>query len=258
MKAIEISDEYLVRDSGTSDGSQDKYYKDGIWYKQDFYGGEGYCEYLCSNILKLSGIADDKYVSYREVTINGIKGCESDDFLTTKEEFITLYRLYANVKGNDISTIIQRMDYDDAIEYVISFVKEQTDLDIRRYLANTFAFDRMTRNTDRHMNNLGVIFNGDSFREAPIFDNGKSLLVGQTKEYENLPISVRLKKCYSKAFSPSYDLNYKYLKEYSDMKFEWEEIKRFLDDEPDSIHTNALRYLVSSYSKAEGDILPQS
>ena len=42
QKTIEeftISDEYLVRTSGTSDGTQDKYYKDGLWFKLDLLSG---------------------------------------------------------------------------------------------------------------------------------------------------------------------------------------------------------------------------
>ena len=247
MREINIGDEYLVRKGGTSDGSQDKYYKDGIWYKQDFYGGEGYCEYLCSNILKASNLEEGRYVSYKEVVINGIKGCESENFLVESEEFITLYRLYANVKGGDIAGFLQRMDYDDAIEYVISFVKEQTDLDIRSYLADVFALDLITRNTDRHLNNLGVIFDGKDFRTAPIFDNGKSLLVGQDKKFENLSIPERIKNSYAKAFSPDYELNFKYLRDYSTLKVDLEKFNRFINNEPDNIHISALKYLFDKY-----------
>ena len=40
IPAIEIDERYLVRDSGTSDGTQIKYFKDNKWYKVDRYGGE--------------------------------------------------------------------------------------------------------------------------------------------------------------------------------------------------------------------------
>ena len=247
MKAVEISDAYLVRDSGTSDGSQDKYYQNRIWYKQDYYGGEGYCEYLSSSLLRVSRFDSSKFVSYREVNINGIKGCESDDFLLDGEEFITLYRLYSNVKGGDIASVLQRMDYDDAIEYVLSFVREQTGLDIREYLANTFALDRIIRNTDRHLNNIGVIFDGNTFRTAPIFDNGKSLLVGQNKKFEDFSVAERIKHCQAKAFSPDFDLNYNYLKDASTIKIDWDNLITFLNHEPENLHSNALRYLITKY-----------
>ena len=35
-----IDDAFLVSMSGTSEGTQIKYYKDGYWYKKDSFGGE--------------------------------------------------------------------------------------------------------------------------------------------------------------------------------------------------------------------------
>lgn len=40
-----ISDEYIVIQSGTSEGSQIKYRKDNYWYKKDNRGHEGRTEY---------------------------------------------------------------------------------------------------------------------------------------------------------------------------------------------------------------------
>ncbi|CBK75069.1 hypothetical protein CIY_24330 [Butyrivibrio fibrisolvens 16/4] len=40
LPKIEIGPEYLVMESGTSDGTQIKYFKDNNWYKIDRYGGE--------------------------------------------------------------------------------------------------------------------------------------------------------------------------------------------------------------------------
>lgn len=45
-----ISDEYIVIQSGTSEGSQIKYRKDNYWYKKDNRGHEGRTEYLCSKL----------------------------------------------------------------------------------------------------------------------------------------------------------------------------------------------------------------
>ncbi len=49
-----ISDEYIVIQSGTSEGSQIKYRKDNYWYKKDNRGHEGRTEYLCSKLLSFS------------------------------------------------------------------------------------------------------------------------------------------------------------------------------------------------------------
>ena len=178
---IEIDSRYLVTDTGTSDGTQIKYFFENKWYKVDRYGGEGEVEALASKTMELSGFAPNHYVHYDEVLINGEKGCVSENFLKLGESFITLYRLHMNITGQDPAAVTSKMDYDDAIEYMISFVQNKAGIDIREYLANTLTLDALILNEDRHYNNLGIIFSEDTPRCAPIFDNGKSLFVGNTR-----------------------------------------------------------------------------
>ena len=120
MRSVELGEEYLVNEKGTSDGNQDKYFKDGIWYKTDHFGGEGSHEFIASMLLNCSDLSSDEYVSYEQVMINGKKGCSSKSFLNDNEEYVSLYRLHQNIKGNDIASVLQRMDFDDQAEYVIS------------------------------------------------------------------------------------------------------------------------------------------
>lgn len=209
-----IDDSYLVRTSGTSDGTQDKFFKDNLWFKLDRYGGEGLAETAASIILKESGLESFSFVEYTPCLINGKNGCYSRDFLSEDESFITLYRLYKNVTGRDLAQVCSKMDYDDAIEYVINFVKQQTNLDIHEYLANTFALDKIILNEDRHFNNLGIIYTGTSFKTAPIFDNGKAFLIGNKSAKEKSTLEEKIKTAYSKSFSPAFELNVKYLKNY--------------------------------------------
>ena len=215
-----ISDEYLVRASGTSDGTQDKFFNDGLWFKLDRHGGEGIAETTASLILKASGLAASKFVEYFPCVINGKNGCYSKNFLKKDESFITIYRLYKNVTGRDLAQACATMDYDDAIEYVINFVRQQTDLDIHEYLANTFALDKAILNEDRHFNNLGLIYDGTKFKSAPIFDNGKSFLIGNKKAAEQSSLQKKIRTAYAKSFSPSFDINYKYLKTYATIKID--------------------------------------
>ncbi|MBP5442029.1 MAG: hypothetical protein J6Y60_02205 [Treponema sp.] len=208
-----IDDEYLIRTYGTSDGTQDKFYKDGFWFKLDRYGGEGLAETAASIILKEGGLSPSQFVEYLPCVVNGKNACYSKNFLKDDESFITFYRLYKNVTGRDLAQVCSTMDYDDAIEYVMNFVKQQTNLDIHEYLANTFALDRVILNEDRHFNNLGIIYDGTEFKTAPIFDNGKSFLIGNKRAIEENSLQDKIKTAHSKAFSPSFELNYKYLKE---------------------------------------------
>lgn len=218
-----ISDSYLVRTSGTSDGTQDKFFKDNKWFKLDRYGGEGLAEYTASQILKLNGMNSAQYVDYTPCFINGKLGCYSTNFLSENESFITLYRLYKNVTGRDLATVCSKMDYDDAIEYVINFVNTQTKVDIHEYLANTFILDEVILNEDRHFNNLGILYNETDFRTAPIFDNGKSFLIGNKRG-----------AAYAKIFSPNFSINSKYLSKYATLKIS----KNVLEQLDDSIPEN--------------------
>ena len=225
---ISIDSRYLITESGTSDGTQIKYYYENRWYKIDRYGGEGSCEELVSHILKLSDFDQDEYVSYKSVRINNENGCVGDDFLSSDETFITLYRLHFNICGTDPAGVTSKMDYDDAIEYILDFVKKNTKLDISTYLANTFVLDALILNEDRHFNNLGLIYDGTGFRTAPIFDNGKSLFIGNMKYDPHKNMIDNKSKSFAKAFSGSFELNRSYLESKSTLKLNIPAIKKYL------------------------------
>ena len=228
LPKIELGSEYLVLDSGTSDGTQVKYYKDNKWYKIDRYGGEGQVEELASQVLSFSNLSKCDYVEYSQIVINDEMGCVSDNFLGPNESFITLYRLYSNIKGGDLARITSLMDYDEAIDFVLDFVDMNTGIDLREYLANTFSFDELILNEDRHFNNLGLIYDGDGFRPAPIFDNGKSLFIGNTKYDLQKPIEDNKKNAFAKAFSGNFELNKSYLRKYCTIEFDFSRIQRYL------------------------------
>ena len=171
MKSINLDEQYRVQIDGTSDGAQDKYYYQGTWYKTDSFGGEGKNEVLASQILACTDIKD--YITYEEVKINDVNGCCSSSFLKADEEYVSIYRLHRNIKGTDIAGVFSKMDFDDQADYIIDFVKKETGVDINHMLGELFWLDGIILNEDRHFNNIGLIFDGNSFRPAPIFDNGK-------------------------------------------------------------------------------------
>ena len=225
---VSIDARYLITDTGTSDGTQIKYYCDNKWYKIDRYGGEGLCEELASHIFKLSHFNPEEYVDYQSVTINDESGCVSDSFLKEDEDFITFYRLHSNITGKDPASITSTMDYDDSIEYIIDFIKKNTKVDVTTYLANTFILDALILNEDRHFNNLGLIYNGTKFHPAPIFDNGKSLFIGNKKYNPDKDIKENKKKAFAKAFSGSFELNRSYLENKATFKPDIKAIQKYL------------------------------
>ena len=228
LHRIEIEPQYLVTDTGTSDGTQIKYYNEKKWYKIDRYGGEGLCESLVSKILELSEYDENNFVHYDPIIINGEPGCVSNDFLSEKERFISLSPLHMNIIGTDPAVPTSKMDYDDAIEYIIDFVRSSTGLDITGYLADTFVLDALILNEDRHFNNLGIIFDGKEYRSAPIFDNGKSLFIGNSRYNRSKSISENKKNAFAKAFSGSFNLNRDHLSNYASLSPDIGKIKQYL------------------------------
>ena len=159
-------------------GTQPKYKENGYWYKLDHVGLEGLAEELSSIVLSCSTLPDNvSYVEYEQCIIGDKKGCRCANFLNDGEEFVSFDILYKNKIGRNfsddvfkISTIQERFDY------IVAFIKNETNLNIENYLKSILTLDAFILNPDRHYGNLGVIMRSDgSFKYAPIFDNGQGL-----------------------------------------------------------------------------------
>lgn len=236
-----ISEKYLVQMSGTSEGSQRKYFKDGYWYKEDHSGCEGLAEYLVSRLLTFSDLPESDYVLYEQGFINDKAGCRSRDFLQDGDELLTLYRLYYNEFGQDLSAVINKMnDVQMRIEYTLKFVRECCGIDITEYLARVITLDRITLNEDRHLNNLAVIFNGEGYRPAPIFDNGVSLLTANRSVNWHFPIEENVKRVVARPFSGSFDAMYQCLG--NAITFRVKDALEWLSTEPQSTEKDVLQY----------------
>ena len=242
----EIGNEFIVIQEGTSEGTQIKYRKDGFWYKKDNRGHEGRAEYLVSKFMEFTSLKTSEYVTYEEGTINGSSGCRSRNFLTGEEELITFYRLYYNEVGKDLSKVIGNMDtMEERIEYVVSFIKESCELDVKEYLSKIFMLDMICLNEDRHLNNLAIIMNGDKFTPAQIFDNGIALLTANQSVNRHFPIADNVKRVVARPFSGSHEKMMEYFgKVFSvdvNSALDW------LDTEPDSMERNVLKYQIERY-----------
>lgn len=245
-----ISTEYLVQMTGTSEGSQRKYFKDGYWYKEDHSGLEGLTEYLVSRLLTFSSLPETDYVIYEQGFINGKSGCRSRNFLRDGEELITLYRLYYNEFGQDLTAVINRMrDAKMRIDYTLKFVRECCGIDIAEYLARVITLDRIVLNEDRHLNNLALIFNGTDYRSAPIFDNGVSLLTANRSVNWNFPMEDNVERVVARPFSGSFDTMYQCLG--NAINFQVDDALKWLSTEPQSMERDVLMYQLRT--KAAGE-----
>lgn len=182
MKEYCLSDTYLIGKSGGSSGVQEKYYREGYWYKVDAAGREGLTEHLVSLLLRRSSLDKNSYVYYEWCKINGRFGCRSQSFLGDNESFISMSSLCSIVYKKDLDRLLYECGTAEKRLGVLLEIGEDIGLDLSGYLKRLFFLDMLICNRDRHVRNFGVIFNSQSksYRAAPIFDNGQSLNTGMT------------------------------------------------------------------------------
>ncbi|MGN0495118.1 MAG: hypothetical protein ACI4GW_02705 [Lachnospiraceae bacterium] len=238
MEKITLGNECLVCIDGTSDGTQDKYYQNGIWYKTDRYGNEGFNEELVSQILRCTNLPVHDYVLYHQIKINNEPGCYSKSFLKENEEYISIYRLHRNVAGIDIATKFSSMDFEEQADYVVSFVKKETGVDISKQLGDIFLIDKLIVNDDRHFNNIGFIFDGNEFRLAPIFDNGKSFFCGNPKYKESNSYKDNMRMVRFRPFTATIGMMQQRFP--SEIQFDWEKVNSLLENLESKKHKDIL------------------
>ena len=83
---------------------------------------------------------------------------------------------------------------------------------------------------------------GEGYREAPIFDNGKSLLTGERIDFRGVSISDAVKKVYSKSFSSKHMLNYNLLKEHCTISLDKHKLLLALAEQENSLQKQVLEH----------------
>jgi hypothetical protein len=247
MFSEQMEESYIVTQAGTSEGTQVKYYKDGFWYKKDSRGHEGLAEYLVSRLLMFTDLSPEEFVQYEEGRINGNSGCRSQNFLREGEELITLYRLYYNEFGKDLSAVINQMEtMEERINYVTDFVRQSCAFDLTDYFRKIFTLDMLVLNEDRHLNNLALIFDGTEFRAAPIFDQGISLLTANQSVKRYNGVAENVKRVVARPFSGSHEK----MQQYFGLGFSLDvsAALQWLATEPDSREKEVLQYQLERYS----------
>lgn len=173
MLEVELGKEFRIT-ARDSSGSQEKYYKDGYWYKVDTIGNESISEVILTKLLTASNVSN--FVHYELCKINGKSGCRCESFLGDCEQFLSLDKLFRVVEHKDLSNVIFSFsNVVDRFNFLVNFVESFVGLDITDYLSTNIALDMLCVNPDRHFKNLGIIRCNEGYRIAPIFDNGQSL-----------------------------------------------------------------------------------
>ena len=102
--------------------------------------------------------------------INNKNGCRSLNFLSKDESLLTFNQIYKNIElGNLTDKVMSISKVPDRLDFLISFFREHTKVDITEYLYNTLALDMIIKNPDRHFNNLALILCADgSFNQKDV------------------------------------------------------------------------------------------
>jgi len=180
-----VSGERIAETS--SKGNQEKWYDNSTdtWYKLDQFGYEALTETLVSVLLENSNIETETaftFVRYRmeKLSVRGIvrNGCASRNFLKPGQSLITVNRLLSSYLGIPLKQKLMRLSSDrKRIAYMAEATADYTGLaEFPRYLTLLFEVDALFCNDDRHLNNIAVIEQNESYDYCPIFDNGAGLL----------------------------------------------------------------------------------
>ena len=141
----------------------------------DVYSSESINEVIISEAIKAQG---RDAVQYALLHIDGKNydfGCISDLFTSQGKELVSAYA---------VLTSEQRPNNLSRYEHFIN-VCEKNGLDgnyVREYLEFEILIDFIFSNRDRHLTNIAVLRDANTLKfisMAPIFDSGKSMLVGR-------------------------------------------------------------------------------
>lgn len=238
--------EAMILVSGSSKGTQQKYFFDNKWYKQNRIGYEDLAEVLSTRVLMCSNI--ENYVPYKKCIINGKKGCLSENFLKRDEAYSSLQRLYDIYYNRELTDVVQGIgNIEDKIQYVLEFVEKATKLDIKEYLGKMLTFDMLILNTDRHFNNIGLIINSvtKQYRTAPIFDNGNALLSDIGEFPFDKSIEENIEKVIGKPFYAN--LERQAMEIGFGLKINYQKLYKLLEKEPESRALEVLKYQLNRY-----------
>ena len=196
----------------SSKGNQNKWCKNGKWYKVDGLGYEALSEVVVSHLLKKSTISSFVLYEYEQVKIDekSYHACVSKDFMSADDDkVISIERLFQAKFGQSAAKeIIKYSDLVDQMKYVNEVVQSITGLtDFGSYLKEIITADALFLNEDRHFHNIAVIQKKDgTYRKCPIFDNGAALLADVVGDYPySLSIDQCIEKICAKPFAQDFD-----------------------------------------------------
>ena len=249
----------LILTSGSSRGSQIKFFRDNHWYKIDEQGPEGKAEELSSKILDWSDFSKDEFVKYESCTIeyNGktYNGCKSENFLKSGEQLLSYEKIYKLMNGKSLTETISLMESPkERIEFVARVVDKFCGLDVYNHIAKNLTASMILMDTDRHLNNIAIIADANlsNFRNAPIFDNGAAFLSNYTAYPKTIDVSEIKNNEISIIGKPfAANLEYQAVEAGLSIKFNFNKIHSILNKEPDVRIKDIVNFAISKYEQVQ-------
>lgn len=188
---VELFEKDLIEtENKSSKGNQLKWRDGDIWYKADYTGYEGLSEYVISHLLRKSSLKEEEFllydledIKYKSTIMHGV---QSKNFLEAGWQLITLERLFKNVYGQSLNSLIYKTkDLENRLKLLVEETERITGIKgFGIYMAKMLTIDAFFLNEDRHTHNIAVLTNGSGdYKLCPIFDQGAGLLADTTMDY---------------------------------------------------------------------------
>ena len=214
---ISLSKSEIIDLITSSKGNQEKYKKNGYWYKLDYLGYESLAEVLVCRFLKCLNL-DYNVLDYDicKVSIdnNIYVASKSKDYNLSNCDEVSVLSLLRRLYGSKLNEIYKKYNStEDRIKFVVDSISQLNGLDkFGSYLSTIIQIDAMTLNEDRHLHNILLSYNHvtDMYKEYIIFDNGAALLSDMTFDYkQGINYRAVINKVKAKPFSNSFSKQYK-------------------------------------------------
>ena len=182
-------------------GNVIKYKVADTWYKEDYFGYEAACSYLCSKLLYTARKVDGSRVDYVPYHIEKIKNkiySVSSDFLGEWEELYTLEDLYMRIRG---CRFYDNLSITDKADCIIEFMEKELNItDTGCYITLLMEWDALTLHPLRAMDDIYIIRDEDMFYPAPVFGFNKTWLypIGKSKNTQYDMLLNHLHKKYGR------------------------------------------------------------
>lgn len=148
---------------------------------------QSFCEVLASEIHRQQGV---QYVNYTLIEVQDTIGCECACFVDENTDLVPAIDIMWNEKIPNDKSIYEF--------YLAKCLKN--GLDLRQDLEYQIMTDFIISNTDRHMNNFGIIRDSKTLKwlhMAPIFDSGNSMFYNSM----SIPVGNELLKIKVNSFA---------------------------------------------------------